>query len=222
VAQSDDPYSDILFMVIDGEFEKAIHKAEKFTNRDKTRKEAEPYILMSMAYYEISKDESMREDYPRAFRDATKNAYKGVRYDDEGIVADKHASYLTELKVDLMREARFYYDSGTWRKSLTNAKYVTRIDPDHIAALLIKGAAEMRSRNAYQAKTTFEEAHKAAENAAVSDYSSEELPFLRFAILEYATIMKETGEKEKAKPMLELGETTFEDDREFQNFISAF
>lgn len=221
-AQNPDDYNPILFMIIDGEYEKALSKTEKFTNRDKTRRDPEPYFLMSMAYYEISKNESMREDYPRAFREAVKNAYKGSRYDKEKEYIGNYEDYLTELKTDLMRESRFYYDEGSWRKSVTNAKYVTRIDPEDLSAHLIKGAAEMRSRNAYQAEKTFEEAVKIAESTTASSISSAQKPFLRFGIMEYAKIAKENGEKEKAQPLIALGEETFEEDTEFQNFMASF
>lgn len=221
-AQDPDNYQPILFMVIDKEYEKAINKAEKYTDRKKTRRHPEPYLLMSMAYYEISKDESMREDYPRAFRNAIKYAYKGARYDKENEYVPDYSQYITELKVDIMKEARFYYDEGTWRKSVTHAKYVTRIDPEDLGATLLKGVAEIRSRNEYQAEKTFEDANKIAESSSASSFNSEELPFLRFSIMEYAQLMKERGEKDKAKPMLALGEETFEEDTEFQNFLASF
>ncbi len=220
--KNQDKYDAILFMVIDKDFEKALSKAEKYTKRKASRKDPEPYLLMSMAYYEISKDESMREEFPRAFRDAVKYAYKGARYDKENEVIGKYDKYLTELKVELMREARFYYDEGSWRKSVTNAKYVTRIDSEDLPATLLKGLAEMKSRNEYQAKMTFEEAEKMAKQLSPGSFKSEMLPFLRFGIMEYATMMKENGEKDKAEPMLALGQRTFEDDQEFQNFVSRF
>ncbi len=221
-AQDPDKYQPILFLIIDAEYEKALSKAEKFTNRDKTKRHPEPYFLLSMAYYEISKDESMKEDFPRAFREAIKYAYKGARYDKEDEYVGNYEDYLTELKVDLMRESRFFYDEGSWRKSVTNAKYVTRIDPEDLSALLLKGAAEMRSRNAYQAEKTFEEAVKLAETTTASSISSAQKPFLRFGIMEYAKIAKENGEREKAQPLIALGEETFEEDAEFQNFIASF
>lgn len=221
-AQDPDNYGPILFMIIDKDLEKALNKAEKYTNRNKTKRHPEPYILASMAYYEISKDESMREDYPRAFRNAIKNAYKGARYDKENEYLPEYSQYITELKVEIMKEARFYYDEGTWRKSVSYAKYVTRIDPDDLGALLLKGVGEIKSRNEFQAEKTLEEAAEIAKSSSPSSFNSELLPFLRFGIMEYAEIMKERGEKDKAKPVLALGEQTFEEDTEFRNFIASY
>lgn len=221
-AQDPDKYGPILFMIIDKDLEKALNKAEKYTKRKKTRKHPEPYILMSMANYEISKDESMRDEYPRAFRDAIKYAYKGARYDKENEYLPEYEQYLTELKVEIMKEARFYYDEGTWRKSVTNAKYVTRIDPNDLGALLLKGVGEIKSRNEFQAEKTFEEATEIAKASSPSSFKSELLPFLRFGMMEYAQMMKERGEKEKAKPVLALGAETFPEDTEFQNFLATF
>lgn len=222
LAQDSENYDPILFMIIDKDYEKAISKLERYQKRDNTRRDPEPYLLMSMAYYEISKDESMREDYPRAFRNAIKHAYKGARYDKEGEFAEKHSAYLSDLKVDIMREARFYYDEGSWRKAVTNAKYVTRIDPNDLAALLLKGSGEMQGRNEFQGKMTLEEAIGVAEKASPSDFKSEQLPFLLFSIMEASNILKENGEKAKAKALLALGEKTFEEDTEFQNFLANY
>jgi tetratricopeptide (TPR) repeat protein len=222
MSQDAEKYDPILFMIIDREYEKAISKLERFQKKDKTRRDPEPYLLMSMAYYEISKDESLREEYPRAFRDAIKFAYKGARYDKEGEYVEKHSAYVSELKIEIMKEARFYYDEGSWRKSVTNAKYVTRIDPNDLAALLLKGSGEMRGRNEFQGKMTFEEAIELAEKSSPSDFKSEQLPFLLFSLMEASQILKENGEKSKANALLALGEKTFEEDTEFQNFLANY
>lgn len=221
-AQDSENYDPILFMIIDKDYEKAISKLERYQKRDKTRRDPEPYLLMSMAYYEISRDESLREEYPRAFRDAIKHAYKGARYDKEGEYVEKHSAYISELKLDIMKEARFYYDEGSWRKAVTNAKYVTRIDSKDLAALLLKGSGEMRGRNEFQGKMTMEEAIEVAESASPSDFKSEQLPFLLFSIMEASNILKENGEKTKAQALLALGEKTFEEDVEFQNFLANY
>lgn len=221
-AQEEDPYKDILFMIIDGDYEKAASKAEKFTEKDKTRREPVPYIYASMAYFEMSKKEEFQEDYPRAFRDAIKYAYKAKRYDKENAHMPEHSNYLNELKAEIMREATFQYQSENWRKSITYSKYVTRIDPEDISALLLKGIAEVKGRNAYQAKTTFEEADEALQSFSPTDVALESKDAYLYSVLEYAKLMAEEGTKNNAQPYLDAVAVLYEDDAEFQTFTDAY
>lgn len=218
----EDEYKDLLFLIIDGDLEKALNKAEKITEKDKTRREPVPYIYLSMAYFEISKREDMREDYPRAFRDAIKNASKFARYDKENEYSAEFENYLSELKLEIMREARYYYEQENWRRSITYSKYITRIDPNDLAALLMKGVAEVKSRNEYQAKTTFEEATTVLESSAPANLKNDESAQLRYSIMEYAKLMKESGTKSNAEPFLAFGEDAFSDDAEFSVFLNSF
>lgn len=222
VSAQEDPYKDILFMIIDGEYEKAVSRAEKITKNDKTKREPVPYIYASMAYFEMSKKEEFQEDYPRAFRDAISNAYKARRYDKENVYMPEHARYINELKAEVMRESIFYYQSSEWRKSVTYANYVTRIDPEDISALLLKGSAEMRGRNAHQAKTTFEAATEALSNFSESDVTLDSRSAYLFAILEYAKLMAEEGSRSNAQPFLDAVAGVFVDDAEFQNFAQGY
>ncbi len=222
IQAQEDPYKDILFLIIDGDYEKAVSKAEKYNERDKTKREPVPYIYASMAYFEMSKKEQFQADYPRAFRDAIKKAYKAKRYDKENEYMPQHSNYINELKAEIMREARFQYQSEKWRKSITYSKYVTRIDPNDISAMLLKGVAEVKGRNTYQAKTTFEEADEALKNFNASDVSLDGKTAFLYAILEYAKLMADEGTKANAQPYLDAVAGLYEDDAEFQNFVEGY
>lgn len=218
----DDPFKDILFMIIDGDYEKAVSKAERYQEKDDTRRDPRPYIYASMAYYEISKDEELQEKYPRAFRESIKNAYKARRYDDENLYMPEHARFFNELKAAVMREARYEFDQENWRKAITSAKYVSRIDPNDISALLIKGVAEIKSRNAYQAEKTFEEADEALKNFSASDISHDAKEAYRYAVLQYANLMAEEGSRDKARPYLNAVAEVYEGDPEFERVYESY
>ncbi len=218
----DEAYKDLLFLIIDGDYEKAYSKAERFTNKEKTKRDPVPYIYMSMAMYEMSKKDEFTEDYPRAFRDAIKYATKFSRYDRENEYVNEFDNYLSELKLEIMKEARYYFETENWRRSVTYAKYVNRIDADDLPALLLKGVAEVRSRNEYQAKNTFEEAETKLASFSPNDLTMDELPQFRYALIEYAKLMKEKGEKGKAQPYINAGEAALADDAEFTTFLANY
>jgi hypothetical protein len=213
---------EILFMVIDGDYEKAISKSEKYMEKDDTRRDPRPYMYASMAYFELSKNDEMAEDYPRAFRDAIKYGGKARRYDKEGKYMPDFDRYVSELKAEVMQEAKFHYETENYRKSTTYAKNVQRLDPNDISAILLKGTAEWRGRNTYQAETTFEEAKEALKNFSPSNVTIEGKPAYRYAIIEYAKLMKEEGKKSEATPFLDAVEPLLADDKEFANFMASY
>jgi len=217
-----DDFKEILFLVIDGDYEKAVNKAEKYMDKDATRRDPRPYVYGSMAYFEISRNEELAEEYPRAFREAIKYGYKARRYDKENKYMPEFDRYVTELKAEVMQEARYQYETENWRKSVTYAKYVNRIDPKDLSALLLKGSAEFRGRNAYQAEKTFEEAKVLLEEFSASDVAIESKSAYRYAVLEYAKLMEEEGQKASARPYLEAMTPMLEDDPEFSRFINSY
>jgi tetratricopeptide (TPR) repeat protein len=222
VQAQEDEYKDLLFLIIDGEYEKAATKAERITDRDKTRREVVPHIYASMAYYEMSKREEFQEDYPRAFREAIKFAYKAKRYDDENEYMPDHAQYLNELKAEVMKEARFHFEAEDYRKSTTYSKYTNRIDPNDLSALLLKGVAEVRGRNAYQAERTFEEADEALKEFSVSDVSLEMKEAYLYSVMEFAKLMKEEGKKAEAQPYLDAVAPLFEENPQFEDYYASY
>lgn len=217
-----DDFKEILFMVIDGDYEKAVSKSEKFMEKEATRRDPRPYIYGSMAYFEISRNEELAEEYPRAFREAIKYGYKARRYDKENKYMPEFDRYLTELKAEVMQEARYQYETENWRKSVTYSKYVNRIDPKDMSALLLKGAAEFRGRNAYQAETTFEEAKALIPEFSPSDVPSESKPAYRYAAIEFAKLMDEEGRKADARPFLDALTPVLAEDPEFSRFIGGY
>lgn len=213
---------EILFMVIDGDYEKAVSKSEKYMEKEDTRRDPRPYMYASMAYFEISKNDEMAEEYPRAFRDAIKYGGKARRYDKENEYMPEFDRYLSELKAEVMQEAKFHFDSENYRKCATFSKNVQRLDPNDISAVLLKATAEWRGKNVYQAETTITEAKTALENFTPSSVSTEGKPAYRFAVIEFSKVMKEEGRKSDATPFLDAMEPLLGEDREFANFVASY
>jgi tetratricopeptide (TPR) repeat protein len=191
-------------------------------DKEDTRRDPRPYMYASMAYFEISKNDEMAEDYPRAFRDAIKYGGKARRYDKDNEYMPDFDRYLSELKAEVMQEAKFHYETENYRKSTTFAKNVQRLDPNDVSAILLKGTAEWKSKNVYQAETTIEEAKEALKVFTPSSVSSEGKPAYRYAVIEFAKLMKEEGRKSDATPFLDAMEPLLGEDKEFANFVASY
>jgi len=49
-------YEDLLVMYVDEKYEKCIAKAESYINADDTKRDALPFLYVSMCYYEMSRN----------------------------------------------------------------------------------------------------------------------------------------------------------------------
>src|SRR6056297_116367 len=82
VNAQEEEFDDLLILYVDGDYEKLINKAEKYSDDDDTRRDPRPYLYLAKAYYGMSKDEKYAEEYPRAFRDALKYAARYARSEE--------------------------------------------------------------------------------------------------------------------------------------------
>ena len=76
-------YEDLLVLFVDEKYEKCIYKAEGYTQGDDTKKDALPFLYVSMCLFEMSKQEKYNADYPKASRDAIKWAEKYRKKDKD-------------------------------------------------------------------------------------------------------------------------------------------
>ena len=60
----------------EGKYENCLLKADGMTYKDDYAKDPEPYLYISMCFYQLSKSEDpdIQADYKNAFKDAVKNA----------------------------------------------------------------------------------------------------------------------------------------------------
>ena len=97
----------------DGDYEKLVKAAEKYTLNDKYKKDPIPYLWLSRGLYQIKQSGLSETDakWKNAVKDAMKALSKAVKYDYNGIISQdfRFNEYLQEfqtymrlfLKIDL-------------------------------------------------------------------------------------------------------------------------
>ncbi len=141
----------ITFHMVDGEYEDAASKAEKLREDAEYRKNGWVYYYMSQAYFEIAGMPELQEDYPKAFKESLKAAYKLEKYKakpEENIdVWNNAQEFLSILKDSAITVSEIYYDNEDYRKAAYYLKSITRFAPDDYGVWLMKGVYEIKSRN---------------------------------------------------------------------------
>lgn len=212
-------YDDLLILYVDGNYEKLISKAEKYTDDSDTRRDPRPFLYISMAYFEISKNEELSEDYPKAFRDALKYASKFSKKDKENEYFREHRDYLDELRSEAMREADLFMADNDVRGMSQAAriyKYLVDIDPNDVGSVMMYSAVLYKINRRGEADLLMRELGPKLTDIDFDDMSPDQQEMLKFGMIHYSNYLKDQGMADSARVTMNLGHPYFKDDNEFR------
>lgn len=232
-------YEDLFVLFLDEDFDKCLDKAEKYTLSDKTKKDPLPYLYMTMCFYEMSLDQEYAEDYPKAFQDAVKYAYKYRIKDKPGDYFHEFDDFWTDFKYVLIEEAENYFEAADYRKALNNYKNMTKFHPEGISAWLAKAVCEYYNGDASTGDETFQvfvdmyDGKEAGEDKygntwdavdpmVFEELREEDVYLLKYAIMWYAEYLDSEGSSRDAQYWADQGFLYFEEDNVYKNFYDSF
>ncbi|MEQ8908751.1 MAG: hypothetical protein RIC95_06135 [Vicingaceae bacterium] len=195
---TDKKISKVTFEMVEGEYQDAAYRAEKLLDDFEYRKNGWLWYYLTQSYFEIAKKPELIEDYPRAFKESLKAAYKLSKYHDENEeneeVYREAQAFLTILKDSAITLSEIYYDNENPRKAAYFLKKVNKFDEDDYAVQLMAGVYQIKSRNMGEGIKNI----VAALDSIDSDYVPDEVSAqtLVDGLEEYALIIK-SGEYDK-------------------------
>jgi hypothetical protein len=216
-AQAQGDYDNLLEMLVDEKYEKLLYRAEKYTLDDKTKKDALPYLYMSMAYHEIGKTpEKFDEDLSgKALKNSLKYCVKHRKKDKENEYYAEYEDFFDEVRMGAIAEAELNIDMLKFTKSKGMYKYMTSIDESDPGAWMMKGMSEYKLKSRKDSGLSWDKAKEIVEAGGAEVLSDVQLSLFKRAIIYCAEMWDEAGESELAKTWLELGYEYFKDDREY-------
>lgn len=205
VAQLDgDRYDKLFDLYILEDYEKCIRKAERYTRREKTEDDPEPYLYLSKCYLAISKDRELSEFYPRALKNALKYAYKLHREDEETDVMERNMDYILELERAAIEEAMYEYNLEDYRKGAYYLKKILKFDPNNEYVRLMCGVAQVQARNRRTGKDNINAALDSLklEYEAVGELDGEFAYLVPEALLDYTKYLIDKNMIGKAESII--------------------
>jgi hypothetical protein len=206
-------YEDLWVLYIDEDYEKLLKKAESITDDEKTRKEAMPYLFVSMANFEMSKDEKYAEDYPKAFKDACKYASRWRKKDKEAVTVYDNKDFIAELREKASEEAEGYVEDGSFSKAKSYYKYMSEFDTTDPGSMLMYAFVRKKLNDfsgAQESLASFEEMM-----SSLGKRDSGSMRLLKYALIRYSEDLYREGNKSEAKAMIAMGKDLFADDKEY-------
>jgi hypothetical protein len=212
-------YEDLLVLYVDEKYDKCIFKAEGYTTNDKTKRDALPFLYISMCYHEMSKQEKYLADNPKASRDALKWAEKYRRKDKDLEFFHNYEDYWMSLNTAAMDEGENLMDDP---KGMSRARQIwssmTKYYPENPGPWLMLAIAQYNSNLARDAELTmkeFDKAFKAAGN--ISTLPADQQKLLKSALIRYSDYAMEKGLRDKARSYIALGKDYFMGEADFKS-----
>lgn len=194
-----------------GKFEDCAYKAETYSENEKYAKNPEPYLYISMCYYEFhfSEDVKIKEYYKSALKDALKYAVKMKGYDKELNFYKDNSEYLDKLRQTCLEEAKALVDKKDYSKASSYYyKPLVKLDPDNFELLFVKGVCDALMRNGSEAYKSLNDAMpELKKSAEAGTYKAPKLiePALSDAFVNYSTLLKDQSYSDSAKAIIMFG-----------------
>ena len=214
IAQND--YHDLLELYIDEKYDRVLYKAEDYTLNEKTKKDALPYLFMSMAYFKMSKDEKWITKFPDSFKNSLKYMAKYCGKDKDRQYIGEYTDFVDELRGATIAESEVFWDQLKYTKCKSYYNYLVDMDPNDAGAWIMQGMSEKALRSKKESEVSFKTAKDIITNKKCSDMTQFQKGLLKESLMKLASSLSEEGNKNADKERLDLGTEYFEDDKEYQ------
>lgn len=220
-------YDDLLVKYVDEKYEECVTKAERYTEGESTKKDALPYLYMSMCLFEMSKIPKYQqmEDFKKADRDALKYAEKYRKKDKDKEFFNNYEDFWAELNTMAQENGLNEYESGT--KGMSKARRffdsMTGYYPENPGPWLMLALCQYNgnlTKDADESVKTYQKALEAA--GGISALPEDQKKLMKSALINYAEYLDGKGDKSGAKAAMETGKDAFMDDPEFKGAYASY
>jgi hypothetical protein len=216
-------YDDLLVLFVDEKYDKCLYKAEQYTLKDDTKKDALPFLYMSMCFYEMSKLEKYQADYPKAGRDALKFAETYRKKDKEKEFFNNYEDYWMSLNTLAMEEGEnLMEDPKGMSRAKQNWTSMTVYYPENPGPWLMLAVTKYKTNLAKEADLHVKEFDKRMAAAGdIQTLPADQRKLLKNALIRYADYLNEKGMRDQAKKYLALGKDHFMGEPDFKGAYEA-
>ncbi|MCB0400719.1 MAG: hypothetical protein KDD41_01425 [Flavobacteriales bacterium] len=215
--KSDKKIDELVFLFVDGKYDKLVYKAQSAMEDDDLRRHPLPYIYCSMAYYEMSKlpgKYSVGEkesEFPNPLKDAQKYLYKFIQKDSkaqkyyETNWYDDFKEYYINIADTSNKMAQFLFLNEKYSKAASVYKAAARGVPADPVLKLWLGINYIKAKNTNEGKLALIEAMKEIDEKFVpSKATSAVLPHGLQLAEELLRSNELYTEADKAKKLVEV------------------
>ncbi len=223
VGLSQKEYNDLKILYADGNYEKLVKEAEKYTASDKTKSDPIPYIWLARGLYKISTSSEVADEFKNAFKDALGAIAKFIKNDKDGsAMADsENLEFVELLQVGLLERISNDIDTKNYRKAFGWVSNYKKISKNTLGSQYLEAACKFRNDDKSSAFTMWRDCETAAAKITSQEgWSETDIAILKLGVLESAECYVSVKQVEKAKKIVNTIMPWFEEDEEFKDAVN--
>jgi hypothetical protein len=215
-------YDDLTILYADGNYEKLVAKAEKYTQKDDTKKDPIPYIWMAKGLYKISISGNDDPAYKNAFKDAMGSFAKAVKYDPENEARSKHSEFVEEFTNAAAELIINDADAEDYGKAYGWSVKYGKMAKNEAGNMFMQAALKYRRSDKSGANNAWKEAKEMMEGVnSLSSWLEADRKLLRAGLMESASCLIDSRQNEKARALLDEYAALFAGDEDWQSRYDA-
>lgn len=215
-------YDDLTILYADGSYEKLVAKAEKYTQKDETKKDPIPYIWMAKGLYKISVSGNDDPAYKNAFKDAMGCYAKAVKYDTENSAREEHQEFVEDFTNAAAELIINDADAEDWGKSYGWSVKYSKMAKDEGGIMFMSAALKYRRNDKSGANTDWKTADAKMEGiTSLDEWLEADRKLLREGLLQSAACYIDSRQVEKARALLDKYGFLFDGDDDWNSGYSA-
>tara|TARA_Y100000385_G_C13062582_1_gene625102 strand:+ start:174 stop:926 length:753 start_codon:yes stop_codon:yes gene_type:complete len=222
MAHSQGPdYKVLRILYADGNYEKLVQQAEKYTLKDKTKKDIPPYFWLAKGLYKISISGTDDPDFKNAYKSAIKYLSKGIKYDlkyNDGDMAVEEAEFVGDFQMTLYETIANEIGAGSFKRASGWVIKYQKLSTNTIGAKYMMGACKYNDGDKTTARDYWRQADAAlAEIESIDNYTEADRKMFMVGALHSARALTDSRQDSKAKTLLGKISQWFEEDEDWQD-----
>jgi len=212
-------YDDLLILYVDEEYEKCISKAERYSDKEETRRDALPYLYQSMCSHEMSKLDKYTSDpeFKYVGRDALKYAAKYRKKDKDLEYFRNYEDYWAELNTVAMDMGFMLFDEGSYSKAKRQFQRMVTYYPENAGAWQMLALTQLKMNAARDAAESMKEYQMAFANLGEFErLPKDQQRLLREGMVRYTERLRTKGMVDSARTTIAMGKDHFIENPEFK------
>ncbi len=221
MAYSQSPeYKDLRILYADANYEKLVQQAEKYTLKDKTKKDTPPYFWLAKGLYKISLSGTDDPDFKNAYKNAIKFLAKGIKYDlkyNGGDMAVEEAEFIDNFQMTLYETIANEVSGGGFKRASGWVIRYQKISTNLVGAKYMMGACKYNDGDKTTARDYWKQGEVLLkEIESIDNYSEADRNLLMIGILYSAQALNDSRQQDKARTLLGKVSQWFEEDEVYQ------
>jgi hypothetical protein len=210
-------YNDLTILFADGNYEKLIKAADKYTQKEDTKNDALPYFWKAKGLYSISFKGDRDEEYKNAFNESISVLSSCRKKDKDGSVYQEKKEFFDIVKISLTERILNDISSKDYKKANGWILKFYKISPNNVGAQYLQAACNFRSGDKGGANSIWKVAEKELMAlSSLDDFSEKDKEILKIGVLETAECYMFSKQVDKTRDLLNKVAPWYADDEDFK------